>query len=84
MNVRKTAEDLYSTLADHTEDILEDFWIDNYPGGYQKFTDDYMDATSRPAVEAWQELSYRQIMAELAFIVLERSLGRYKGRDVEL
>lgn len=84
MNEREAADVLYSYLAETSEDLLEEYWQDNYPMGYQKYFDDYMDPIKRPGVEHWQEVTYRRVMGELAFMVLERSLGRHEGREVEL
>lgn len=77
---RDAADSLYGTLSEHTDDVLDEACADTWPGGADQWYDVTEDAA---AMEAHREATFRLIMAELASMCLERSLGRYNGTQVD-
>ena len=78
--IRSAADDLYATLSEHTEDVLDEACSATWPGGEDEWWSQDGPAAD---LEAHREATFRRVMAEHAAICLERSLGRYNGSPVE-
>lgn len=74
--VRRAAAGLFDRLSEESEDYLEDAYADTWPGSDDEWN--HQDGAA-PEFEAHREAIFRGVLAELAAMCLERSLGRVPG-----
>lgn len=78
---RLAADNLYSLLGEHAEDVLDEACSETWTGGEAE----WWSQDGHPEdLERHRETTFRVILGELASLCLERSLGRYEGRASEL
>lgn len=77
---RAAADQLFDQLSETSEDYLEEAYAATWPGGEDEWIEHDLDNAA--AREVHSEATFSAVMAELAAICLERSLGRVNGESL--